>query len=140
MSWPLEIDGWAVHPIPESWLDHPSADDHDADAPPQAVRLFATSVGIAPNGRALRVRYLHPRGDGVLVLFTSACPGEGEGTRAPCALVDAAGVYWPRSYVPQASKEPDDVCRAEERDHFETLWADRLPPHDAASRQRGEPA
>lgn len=141
MPWPVEFDGWRYKPIPESWIDHPNAVDHDSVAPPDAVRLFAVSVGIAPNGRIVKIRYLHPKGGKVRCLWTSSCSGPQAGkTRVPCSLRPPYRHAWPRSYVPSDGEEPDDVAREEEREHFGEVWADKLTPHGDPVVPRGEPA
>jgi hypothetical protein len=127
MPWPVDIDGDDYHKVPQSWIGHEHAVDHDKHAPPGAIRLYAVSVHVTESGRALRVRYLHPNRTGVLELETGACPSPDDADqRVPCALVPPVENPWPRSYVPDVTQDPDDVHRAEERDYFLELWGERL--------------
>lgn len=125
----LDIDGHTYRPVPERWLAHERA--YDPDASPDAVRLYATSVaGRQSGGRFVRVRYVHPRRDGVLTLRYPAVRDGGE--LAPAKLVDGHG--WRRSWLPSRDVEPTDVIRQPERDHFLELWRDRLDDLDANGR------
>jgi len=83
----LDIDGHEYQPIPDSWISASPAFDEDGD--PEAVRLYATSVAITTGRRALRVRYVHPRHDGVLTLYTGA--SEGDGGIIPTGLASRSG-------------------------------------------------
>jgi hypothetical protein len=125
-EWPLDIGGRQFRPIPESWIHHPHAVDHDEAAPESAVRLYAVSAAISETGRALFVRYLHPDGTGVLELETGACPAPNGEDRVPCGLMPPVSNPWPRSYVPNRHQEPDDRHRVAERDHLLELWGEHL--------------
>lgn len=122
-DWSIEIDGDEYHPIPESWIDARTAHDHDEDAPPEAVRLYAVSAALLGT-RSFRVRYLHPKGTKVLVLETPAEErSDGDGYY-PHGLKTGSG--WPRTYVPGQYRDPDDVARLEETRHLRTLWGSRV--------------
>jgi hypothetical protein len=124
----LNIDGDTYHPIPETWLTASAA--YDPDAPGDAVRLYATSAAVVTDGRALRVRYVHPRENGVLTTYLPAACGD-DGL-VPAALADATG--WPRSWTPGPDQEPHGIVRQPERDHFLDLWRDRLADLEADAR------
>ena len=117
MTWPIEYDGNQYHPIPESWLEHPESYHRDHRAGP---RLFAVSAAKI-TGRTLRLRYVHPTNPGVLVYQTAG--REHNSGLVPEGLVIKTG--WPHSLHPGPS-DPKDVIRSSERDHFTTLWGDRL--------------
>jgi len=119
-EWPLRIDGLDYHQIPQSWIDAPTAVDHDADAPSGVVRLYAVSAAV--DGRWLLLRYAHPRGERVLAR-RSARHKKSDGSVYPYGL---RGDGWPRSYVPERGEEPTGTIRTPEREHFETLWASRI--------------
>lgn len=121
----LEIDGDEYRPVPESWLEHPSAVDHDEGAPAEAVRLYATSVAVVADGTRLRVRYTHPRSPDVLTRSMAATEGQYASERVPRAF-ERDGLVWAKTYVPGRFDEPDGTIRRPERDHFIDLWRDRL--------------
>lgn len=123
-EWPLSIDGDEFLPVPEEWITHPNAVDHDEDAPGQPVRLYALSYALRGGGtKAVRVRYAMPKAVKVLTLQTGACPTD-DGEHRPCGLFTPKG--WPRSYVPSQFEEPDDVIRTAESEHMLELWGERL--------------
>lgn len=123
--WPVEHDGDEYQPVPRSWLDHPDAYHRQHRTGP---RLLAVSVALR-NHRTLRVRYVHPRSDEVLVCQTAAV--ERNNGHCPEALVNGTG--WPHSLHPGPS-EPTDVRRECETEHLQDLWGDRL---DQASHEDG---
>lgn len=117
MSWPVEYDGYEYEPIPRSWLEHPESYHRDHRGGP---RLYAVSAAqITP--RTLRVRYIHPTNPGVLVCQTAG--RQHNGGIVPEGIVIKTG--WPHSLHPGRS-DPKDVCRQVEREHFKTLWGERV--------------
>jgi len=116
----VEIDGDEFQPIPESWLDHPSAvDGREGEGPP---RIYAVSAARL-SSRCLKIRYAQPKTNNVLQFTTGAAPGpEGDGY-VPAQLREP-GETWQRSMVPVS--RPMDVLRVEEIAHFRELWADRV--------------
>jgi len=118
-GYPLEIDGDEFQPIPESWLEHPDA--YDAEAPDNALRMFAVSAAEGTTGRGMLIRYANPR-IGVLRLYSLAATVDGG--LVPAGLVE--GGRWRRSVVPFEGEEPQDEIRDAEREHFDELWGDRV--------------
>lgn len=119
-AYPIDIDGDTYEPVPESWLR--AKPTYDESGSVDAVRLYATSAAVTRTGRAVRVRYAHPKHDGVLTLYAPAVAGEGR--LVPAGLAEWTG--WPRSITPGPDEEPDGVIRQPEREHFLALWRDRI--------------
>ncbi|WP_225334239.1 hypothetical protein [Halomicrobium urmianum] len=129
MTWPVEVDDWEFHPIPQSWIEH----GVDADAG-QKPRVYAVSAATEYGGRMLQIRYAHPTEP--YVIRYSHEGYEGENGIVPAALSDRQS-EWPRSLVP--ATEPSDAIRDCEWDHLQTLWGDRvgrIPTPDDADDQR----
>jgi hypothetical protein len=86
-DWTLDIDGRTYHPIPESWLAHPSALDRDNCAGPRLFAVSAATIG----SKTVRVRYAQPRTGQVLVCQTAGeTPAWADGV-VPRALVTGYG-------------------------------------------------
>lgn len=117
-EWPVERDGHQFKPLPESWLDHPDAEDPDKQGP----RCLAVSCEIR-GGRFIRVRYGHLVSANVVETVGPAVANPDGDGYVPKGLVDGTG--WPRSYVPSPGVDLDEL-RTCERRHLVDLWRDRL--------------
>lgn len=117
MAWPVEIDGRAYQPIPESWIEH------GVDVNSGEPRLYAVSVAHDADADLLRVRYAHPKTGNILEATTGAC--EGDDGIIPCAMASRTG-NWPRSLVPTRDEEPVGMTRRPEPAYLRELWADRV--------------
>lgn len=117
----VDIDGLTYRPVPESWRDHPSAVDTNSGRP----RLFAVSIAVDTDLRELVVRYAHPDSEQVVAIHCAAHFDEDDGTVGPAAFAEGYGT-WARSVVAPPGLDAEDVMRAPEIDHFDTLWGDRL--------------
>ena len=128
-DWPLEIDGWDYHPIPENWL----AAGRDETAP-DGPQCLAVSVAILrPN--TLKIRYAHPRHDSVGAVIMPAS------VRDSGSVPDPDGRPWSRS-IGAAGLNPCGVLRAPEQRHLRELWGDRvdaLEPDQELVADGGEP-
>jgi hypothetical protein len=132
-DWSITFERFEYGPIPQSWLDHPCAEDRGGQEWP---RLFAVST--APYGRrTLKVRYGEPRTGNVLILQLPADELDSGGI-VPESLLTGAG--WSRSLYPPARAEPRDVLRTPEQRHLRALWADTglLPDPSRAVADGGE--
>jgi hypothetical protein len=117
-DWPLEIDGWEYHPIPENWL----AAGRDETAP-DGPQCLAVSVAILrPN--TLKIRYAHPRHDSVGAVIMPAS------VRDSGSVPDPDGRPWSRS-IGAAGLNPCGVLRAPEQRHLRELWSDRVDALEA---------
>lgn len=117
-GWPVEIDGDEFHPIPESWIEH--GRDNGEGRP----RLYAVSAAVIMDGRALRIRYAHPRSVNVLQ-YTVGAVENGDGSGYIPAQLPKVGENWARSIVPYG-EDPQDVLRSPESDHMRSLWGPRV--------------
>jgi hypothetical protein len=116
-DWTIEFEGFEFAPIPESWLDHPHAEDCDRyDGP----RLFAVSAATY-GSRTLKVRYAESRTGEVLVLQLPA--QRHNGGVVPQGLLTGEG--WTRSRYPPPRIDPMDLLRPVEEEHLQELWAGR---------------
>jgi hypothetical protein len=134
-DWTIEFEGFEFAPIPQSWLDHPRAEDRDRHDGP---RLFAVSAATY-GSRTLKVRYGEPRTGDVLVLQLPAGALD-DGGIVPEGLLTGTG--WNRSLTPSPRTDPRDVLRAVEEEHLRELWADTglLPAVPRAVADGGEQA
>jgi len=124
-EWPVEIDGDEFYPIPESWIEHGSDQDHGSP------RIYAVSVASGVRN-LIAIRYASPDGRCVEVTTSGAENPTGRGI-VPASLARHAD--WPRSLVPSKNVEPTDILRSVEPQHFRELWADRIEDDDEAERQ-----
>jgi len=118
-AWPVSWTGDSLdyHPVPQSWLDHPAAEDRDARAGPRLLAVSAARYG----SRTLRVRYVQPRNGQVLITQTGGI--ERGGGVVPSGLETMTG--WPRSLRPGPS-DPHDEARRCEREHLRAVWGEVL--------------
>jgi len=133
-GWTIAFDGFEFAPIPQSWLDHPRAEDRDRHDGP---RLFAVSAATY-GSRTLKIRYAESRTGEVLVLQLPA--QRHNGGIVPQGLLTGEG--WTRSLTPSPRTDPRDVLRAVEEEHLRGLWADTglLPAVPRAVADGGEQA
>lgn len=120
-QWPLDIDGLEFHPVPQSWVDAPTAEDAGSGRP----RLFAVSAAYDGETRQLTVRYVHPDSEAVATIDCPAVSNSAEDGVVPRELRDD-GRPWARSLVPPTGCPSTGVMRAPEIDHLDTLWGERL--------------
>lgn len=117
-EWPVERDGHQFKPLPESWLDHPAAEDPSKRGP----RCLAVSCEIRA-GRFIHVPYGHLISANVVETVGPAVANPDGERYVPRGLADGTG--WPRSYVPSPCVDLDEL-RTCERRHLVDLWRDRL--------------
>lgn len=118
MTWPVTFESMEFNPIPESWLNAPSAVDREQfDGP----RIYAVSVATI-NSRTLSVRYGELGSDGILMLRHVGV--ESDDGIIPQRL--AAGQRWTRSRCVAPRDEPRDRLRECERKHLREIWGHRV--------------
>lgn len=109
-DWPVEIDGWEYHPIPQNWLEA----GRDETAPDGPQCLAVSVCRIRPG--TLKIRYAHPEYDTVGETYTRA-----DQQSRP----DPQGRPWSRS-IGASALNPCGVLRMPERRHLRDLWSDRV--------------
>jgi hypothetical protein len=117
-EWTIEFEGFEFAPIPQSWLEHPHAEDRGGQKSPRLYAVSAATYGC----RTLWVRDGEPRSGDVLILQLPANELDSRGI-VPEGLL--TGVGWSRSLYPPARTEPRDVLRTPEERHLRELWAGR---------------